>query len=162
MKVTLSHNAGFCPGVMRADKLIRSLIAGKGENERIFTLGKLIHNKSYCDELESLGVFSIEYDEVEATLKALADKRVTLVIRTHGVTREKYEALLSLTECFPNFTLVDMTCPSVKRIHKIAEENTSDDTVFLLFSKSTHPEAVGIMSYAAGEKHHISSPDELC
>ena len=161
MKITLSQNAGFCPGVKRADRLIRALIAGKSENELIFTLGKLIHNKSYCDELQSFGVFAIEYDEVEETLRSFPDKKITLVIRTHGITKEKYEALLSLKERFPEFTVVDMTCPSVKRIHKIAEENTSEDTVFLLFSKSTHPEAVGIMSYADGEKHHIATPDAL-
>ena len=48
-----------------------------------------------------------------------------------------------------------------KRIHNIADENTDDSTVFLLFCDPNHPEAIGILSYAHGEKHTFSSLSEL-
>ena len=54
-----------------------------------------------------------------------------------------------------------MTCHHVKAVQKIAEENTSDSTVFLLFSDPDHPEAIATMSYAKGEKHAFSSLEEL-
>ena len=161
MKITVSKGSGFCPGVKRADNCIRMLIAKKEENERIYTLGKLIHNRLYNDELLSLGVEAIEPSELESLLKEREDKKTTVVIRTHGVTKDTSLLLCSLTEKYKRLSVVDMTCPSVKRIHKIAEENTDENTAFYLFCSKEHPEALGIISYANGEKHMISSAEEL-
>ncbi len=160
MEIILSKNAGFCPGVKRADKEITSLIERRSPDERIYTLGKLIHNASYISELEAEGVFSLEADEIEDVLKESTDIKTTLVIRTHGITKEYSEFLDKLTKEYPRLSLVDMTCPSVKRIHKIAEENTSDETFFVLFGNEKHPESQGIISYAYGDKIIISSPEE--
>ena len=161
MKIILSENAGFCPGVKRTDKTVRSLLSKRQSNEKIYTLGALIHNSLYNEELRAKGVELISFDEIEGTVTKNPDVKHTLVIRTHGITKEQNDTLLSLQEKHDNFTVVDMTCPSVKKIHRIAEENTSDKTCFLLFCNKDHPEAIGIMSYAKGDKHTISSPEDL-
>ncbi len=161
MKITVSKNAGFCPGVKRADAALNNLIEGRTAAEHIYTLGKLIHNKGYCERLESLAVKSIEFNEVKSTLDSHEGEKMILVIRTHGITKEQNDYLSSLEAQHLNFKVVDMTCPSVKRIHKIAEENTGDDTVFLLFANPSHPEAIGIMSYANGEKYTVSGVSDL-
>ena len=44
MKITISEHAGFCPGVRHADKTVRDLIKQPSRG-RIFTIGKLIHNR---------------------------------------------------------------------------------------------------------------------
>ena len=161
MKVTLSKDSGFCPGVKRADKTVRDLIEKRTSNERIYTLGSLIHNKHYTSELESLGVTNVSFGQIEEILSSQKHLKHTLVIRTHGIKKDEYARLNELAALYPNFKLVDMTCPSVKKIHRIAEENTSCETCFLLFCNPNHPEAIGIMSYAKGEKHTISSPSDL-
>ena len=161
MKITVSKNAGFCPGVKRADVTVRSLISKRKNGEKIYTLGSLIHNSIYNDELASLGVRSVSLEDVEKILLEEPKSNHTFVVRTHGITKEQNDALLSFKEKYNNFSLVDMTCPSVKKIHRIAEENTTNETCFLLFCNKDHPEAIGIMSYANGEKHTISSPDDL-
>ena len=56
LQITLSNNAGFCPGVRRADEGIRGLIGESTENRRIYTIGSLIHNRLYNEELASKGV----------------------------------------------------------------------------------------------------------
>ena len=160
MKVTLSEHAGFCPGVRAADKRVNKLIGEKKPN-RIYTLGHLIHNRIYNDALESMGVKSIAVGEVEKEYNTAPDIPMTVVIRTHGITREDDDYLASLVRKHVNLTVVDATCPYVKKIHKIADENTGEDTFFLLFSDPSHPEAIGIMSYAHGEKLAFSSLDEL-
>ena len=63
MKIILSKNAGFCPGVKRADAKVRELIESKKENDLIFTLGPLIHNRIYVSSLEDRGVKSIKISE---------------------------------------------------------------------------------------------------
>ena len=159
MKVALSEYAGFCPGVKRADITVRRLIAERDKGERIYTLGHLIHNPQYNAELEALGVHSIEIGELEALFPSSA--KITVVIRTHGVTKEVRQTLAEYESKYENFKVVDVTCIDVKKIQSIAENETSDNTVFILFCEKNHPEALGIMSRAKGEKYAVSSLEEL-
>ena len=138
MKIKISENAGFCPGVKRADTTVRSLISKKSDKEKIYTLGSLIHNSIYNDELRSMGVIPIDFDEIEKILSSQPEFMHTLVIRTHGITKEQNEKIIALKKKYQNFSPVDMTCPSVKKIHRIAAENTSDETCFLLFCNPKH------------------------
>ena len=159
MRINLSKFAGFCPGVRRADESVRDLLnTGCG---RIYTLGHLIHNRLYIEELERHGVRSIDFCDVERIYLESPDEPMTLIIRTHGIVKDQLDALHELEEKYPNFSLIDRTCPFVKRIHQIALDNTNDETLFLLFCDAKHPEAIGIMSYARGEKIAFSSLEEL-
>ncbi len=159
MKVTLSKNAGFCPGVKGADKAIKHALEDK--SHRIFTLGKLIHNRLYNEELVAQGVISTELCDVERHYLDAQDIPMLLIVRTHGITKDAESYLCSLKSKYDNFDYYDATCPFVKKIHKIAEENTNDNTVFLLYSDPKHPEAEGTMSYANGEKYAFSTLDEI-
>ncbi len=159
MNITLAENSGFCTGVKRADKFINTLISEN--NGKIFTLGKLIHNRLYNENLEKLGVKAIEFSDIESILKNGQNEKIKIVIRTHGIEREKDSKLRALCNENPNLQIYDMTCPYVKKIHDIAKNNTNDNTVFLLYCDPNHPEAKGIMSYAEGEKYAFSSLDEL-
>ena len=161
MKINLSKFAGFCPGVRKADETVRRILAKQTSDARVFTLGHLIHNRIYNEELAALGVSSISFDEVENRYSQNPDAPMTLVIRTHGITKEQFSFLTEFERMHKNFSLVDATCPFVKKIHKIATENTSDNTCFLLFADPTHPEVIGTMSYANGDKLAFSSLREL-
>ncbi len=161
MTITIAKGSGFCPGVKRADSFVSSLIEKRKRSERIYTLGHLIHNRIYNENLERQGVKSIEFSEVFDTFYSNPELPMTLVIRTHGIPKEQNEELVRLCEKEDNFHLVDATCGYVKNIHKIADENTNDQTIFLLFCNPNHPEAIGIMSYAHGEKYTITSVDDI-
>ena len=157
MEIVLAENAGFCPGVKRAvDKALT--LAGV---EHTYTLGELIHNPPFLIRLAEMGIRSIAFDEVERILESIAPKVMHLIIRTHGIVREQEDALLALAKTTGRLEIIDMTCPFVKNIHRIAEENTSDATVFLHFCHKDHPEALGNMSHAFGEKYAISSLEEV-
>ena len=160
MKIIRSKNAGFCPGVRRADEAVRELIKNAEPGQNIFTLGKLIHNDLYNSELEGLGVLSVDLDFLEEFLTTSKDK-VTLVVRTHGITKESEDKLVNLCRKYKNFSYVDMTCPFVKKIHNIAKENTNENTYFLLYGSPSHPESIGIISYAFGEKQFIGALEDL-
>ena len=161
MQIILSENAGFCPGVRRADKAVRELIKNRKSNEVIFTLGPLIHNGVYVASLEEEGVRSVKISELSGIIENNPEKKLTFVIRTHGVSVEDSTYLRQLEAENSNVKIVDMTCPSVKRIHDIALKNTDDGSFFILFGSPTHPESVASLSYAKGEKAIISSPEEL-
>ena len=61
LKINLSKYAGFCPGVRRADNTIRDILNKQQGNGRVYTLGQLIHNSIYTDELARLGASVISF-----------------------------------------------------------------------------------------------------
>ena len=161
MQILLSENAGFCPGVRRADNAVRELIKNRKSDEIIFTLGPLIHNGVYVSSLEEEGVRAVKISELSSIIENNPEKKLTFVIRTHGVSVDDNMYLRRIEAENSNVKIVDMTCPSVKRIHDIAVENTDENSFFILFGSPTHPESVASLSYAKGEKAIISSPGEL-
>ena len=160
MKIELSKYAGFCPGVRRADTSIKKLL-NNNNGADIFTLGDIIHNRIYNEELSKNGVNSISISEIEPILKNNSPKKTFLVIRTHGIPIEQEKYLMSLKEKYECFEILDLTCPYVKRIHSIANENTNENTIFLLYCDPNHPEALGALSYVNGDKIAFSSLDEI-
>ena len=162
MSITIAKNAGFCFGVKRATDRLEAAIEKRCGGERIFTLGNIIHNDVYNSYLRECGVGVLRIDEVESIAKgASADAPVTLFVRAHGIPKQDEAMLSALSLANPFFRYEDCTCPFVKKIHKIADEHSGDDKLFLLFGAEEHPEVVGIMSYAECEKRVFSSADEL-
>ena len=129
MRVTTAKNAGFCPGVKRATGFIEALLESQTQS-KIYTLGTLIHNPVYTQYLEKRGVRSVSLDRMKEILDAEKEHDHTLIIRTHGIPREEEALRRNLEDLYPHFHVEDMTCPYVKRIHKIAAEETASDTVF--------------------------------
>ena len=161
MKITLSKNAGFCPGVRRADDGVMKLLCESDDSTLIFTLGELIHNKVYVRSLEEKGVRAINLNEAERVILDNPGKKIVFVIRTHGIPKPDEEYLRSLADEHEGVSVLDMTCPYVKKIHDIAARETGDDTYFLLYGSRNHPECIGTISYAKGDRAIISNEEEL-
>ena len=83
MKILLAEHAGFCPGVRRAAEAVLSTIASDNPPKRILTLGNLIHNPVFLEELRSHGVFAT--DEAGAERAALESEHIgkTLLFCAH-------------------------------------------------------------------------------
>ncbi len=157
--ITLANNSGFCPGVKRADIVLRKTIADNPD-KTIYTLGPLIHNQKYTDELARIGIEAITINKLEEILSCSA-KDIILVGRTHGITKEEEEKIKLMMKENKNLSFIDLTCSFVKSVHKVAEEETDDTTLFLLYADKGHPEAVATLSRAKGEKYIFSSVEEL-
>ena len=158
MKITVAESAGFCFGVSRAVEKVYELTEDEA-NGKIYTVGALIHNKHIVSELEARGVTVIEEEDFGRIFDDTTENDpCTVVIRTHGATKAVTDKLLSLEKQNPFFRVCDMTCPYVKKIHKIVSENKYDKLV--VFGDETHPEVKGIVSYANSEAIVISSPEE--
>lgn len=145
-EVILAESAGFCFGVNRAVELAYELL---GKNEKVSTLGPIIHNQQVIDDMAEKGAKIIDTpDEAESDS--------TIIIRTHGIPC----SLMNEIEVSGN-KFLDATCPFVKKIHKIVSENSSEDIPVLIAGDEKHPEVVGIKSYSKGETYIFNSSDEL-
>ena len=160
-KVKVAQNAGFCFGVkLAADKIEEALRQGK--TTRLFTLGHLIHNAVYNARLEEQGVRAVTLEEItEIAEEATAEAPVCLFVRAHGIPKQTEERLRALCQAYPYFSFEDCTCPHVKKIHRIADEHSGEQSLFVLFGDEKHPEVVGIMSYFEGEKYVFESPERF-
>lgn len=160
--IVVAENSGFCFGVKRACDSLEQKLDSKKLNERVYTLGELIHNDEYIKQLGKRGVGVINEDEIEDICKQSTEGAPTTVyIRAHGISREVEDKLRSCADKNPYFKYVDCTCPYVKKIHRIAEQNSGSDRLFVLLGMSEHPEAVGIMSRFNGEKYAFRSYEEV-
>lgn len=173
IQVTVAHNAGFCFGVARATAAVESELAAHPPGERIFTLGRLIHNETYTERLRRGGVEVIGTEDIpRLCAEATAAAPVKVFVRAHGMTAGT-EALLS--DCAtrnPHFSFVDCTCSFVKKIHRICAEQSAlnraaseatgrEDRFLLVLGSAEHPEVIGFLSRFQGEKRVFPSADGL-
>lgn len=161
-RITIAKNAGFCFGVKRATDRLAALLDAAHPGARICTLGQLIHNRTYQEQMEARGVRVVDADEALAlATEATADRPVTVLIRAHGIEQQIEAKLRAASAANPAFTVEDCTCPYVKKVHRIAADNSGEGKLFLLIGAVEHPEVVGIMSYCRGEGRVFASADEL-
>ena len=142
-EIILAKTAGYCFGVTRA---VKTACDAAEKHGTVYSLGELIHNTDAVDELRKKGVGPVD-DPAKA--------QGCIVIRSHGVPRETYDAIAQCgLEC------VDATCPYVARIHSIVDENSHDSDV-LIIGDAAHPEVIGIKGFANGEVRVASDADAI-
>ncbi len=160
MNINIAKHAGFCFGVRRAtDFAEKALLEGEG---KIYTLGRLIHNDGYTENLRRRGATEISADKIDSICeKAANGEKITVIIRAHGEIKENVDKLKKCAEQFPNFRVLDGTCPYVTKVRKIARENSGEGKLFVLIGAEDHPEVKGIVSCCVGEWKVFSDAEEL-
>jgi len=132
MKIIIAKEAGFCFGVKRAAEMT---IAAADSGESVQTFGSLIHNPDYIAHLESKGVtIAKSTDEISAD---------NLVIRAHGIPSQTEKEIAK-----GKTKIIDATCPFVKVAQRRAKEFADMSYKVILLGEETHPEIIGIKSYA--------------
>ncbi len=134
MRVTVAKSAGFCFGVNRAVEMVEN--AAKA-GERTLTLGPIIHNRHVVSRFQDMGIRVIDQPEQAAP----GD---TVIIRSHGVSREIYQRLEKR-----GVKIIDATCPFVKRIHNLVAQAEEKGMLPIIIGTPTHPEVEGIAGWCS-------------
>ncbi len=132
MSITVAKSAGFCFGVSRAVELVEQA-AHSGKH--VATLGPIIHNRHAVQHFAEMGVQVIDTPEE-------AKPGSTVIIRSHGVSRQVYQRLQE-----QNVEIIDATCPFVKRIHGIVSQAQAEGRLPVIIGTHTHPEVEGIAGW---------------
>jgi len=132
MEIIVCKNAGTCYGINRAVDMLENLLK---QGKKVCTLGPLLHNKRFMQELVDKGVRVV--NDPSETLPGEC-----LLIRSHGVSEATVERIKAL-----GLEFYDATCPSVARIHKLVAEIPKED-VLLVAGDASHPEVIGILGHA--------------
>ena len=149
MEVKVAKTAGFCFGVERAVEHVYEQIQ-KGQPP-IYTLGPIIHNEEVVKDLEKKGV------KVLPDIDCLRElNEGTVIIRSHGVGKAIYDRIKQQGLC-----LVDATCPFVKKIHRIVQEQNQLGRRLIIIGDSSHPEVEGIQGWADERTLVVKNEKEL-
>ena len=160
--VEIAPHAGFCFGVTRAVQTLEEAIKNASSDTTVAMLGAIIHNEAYVQSLVARGVLILDEQEAEKRAgEASKEHPFVLLIRAHGILQSTENRLLDIAASNPSFTLLDCTCPFVKKIHHIAENCDAKDEFFVFLGDANHPEVKGVMSRIKGEKYVCNSPEEI-
>lgn len=144
MDIIIAKNSGFCFGVRRAiDIAYRARAEHTG---RVTTLGDLIHNPRVVHELEERGIHS--EDDPDNIREG------TVIIRSHGVSPAVDQALRSR-----NLQVIDATCPSVRKIHRLAANLAEQGVRIIIVGNPRHPEVIGIEGHSRNQAIICDNPE---
>jgi len=149
MEVIVAKTAGFCFGVKRAvDEVYRQIEAADGP---VYTYGPIIHNEEVVRDLSEKGV------RVLGSPKELEElQEGTVIIRSHGVGKEIYDLLGR-----DGITVVDLTCPFVKKIHRIVAGQHEKGRRVIIIGDPKHPEVQGIRGWGDEKTLVVQNEEQL-
>nr|WP_282550577.1 bifunctional 4-hydroxy-3-methylbut-2-enyl diphosphate reductase/30S ribosomal protein S1 [Halonatronomonas betaini] len=131
MEITTAEEAGFCFGVKRAIDMAMEAVQDESDI-KVYTLGPIIHNPQVVEKLEELGIRSVEdLSEIDSGV---------IIIRSHGVEPKTIEQAEN-----KGLTILDATCPYVKKAQKNAQLLMEEGYQTLIYGDQDHPEVKGIL-----------------
>src|SRR5512143_3642624 len=131
--IKIAKRTGFCYGVREAiDKAKEASAAGKATS----TLGQVVHNEGVIQDLELLGIRTVDtLDDV--------DTGAAVVIRAHGVRPEVMARAESR-----GLEVIDGTCTWVIQEQKELQRLVEEGYTIVLLGTPKHPEVVGLLGFA--------------
>ena len=127
MKIKLASKYGFCQGVKNA--LNAALFEISHNNDKIYLLNKIVHNKTVNDSLAAKGL--IIFDDNRTDIQKIDDiNEGTIIFSAHG--HDKKLESLALKK---GLKIIDATCPLVNlNERKIIESLNKGRTLFNNFT----------------------------
>ncbi len=148
MQIITAKSAGFCFGVKRAvDKVYEE---AQHSDVPVYTFGPIIHNEEVVGDLEEKGVNAVsDINELKNMPKG------TVVIRSHGVSKDIYDQIQS-----EGFKIVDATCPFVLKIHRFVKEYSEKGYHIIIIGNDSHPEVEGIKGWSNPQRTTVLQTKE--
>lgn len=145
MELIVDEGAGFCFGVERA--ILMTEKVARDTEDRVYTIGPLIHNPQVIEELKAEGVEVVGED-------ANVGGSVS-ILRTHGVSPAVEQRLRVESK-----QTIDATCPYVKKSHQYAQVLHDEGYHILIVGDRNHPEIKGVLGYAGERVTVVNTPEE--
>ena len=142
----LAEERGFCSGVQRAINLVSKAVREGPFPVRV--LHEIVHNENVVREFSDCGVEF--YDTPDP-----AWKDGTLIPSAHGVG----DALEQTVRAMP-LSVIDATCPLVKRLHAVAADLENQGYFILMAGKRDHRETEGVVGRLKKQPVILENTDE--
>ena len=153
MEIHVAAHAGFCFGVQRAVEMVYK--AARQSDKAVYTMGPVVHNEQVVRDLEMKGVRIIDDSLRDAETGEAAGRDSVVIIRAHGIPEELQKRLAS-----SGMTVIDATCPFVRKIHRIVREEYAMGSQIVIVGNPDHPEVKGIRGWVGGPCTVLESAGE--
>jgi len=144
MKVKRAEKYGFCSGVRIADLKVKRFAACGGRGA---ILGQVVHNERVVEDMERLGVRTVE------EIAAVAEP--TIVFSAHGVPPSFHERAKSV-----GLKVLDTTCKFVYDIHRESKDALAAGYHLVFIGDPKHREVIGYTNDLDPSTYHIVSTIE--
>jgi (E)-4-hydroxy-3-methyl-but-2-enyl pyrophosphate reductase len=135
---------GFCAGVRIADKKVKKFAAEGGRGN---ILGQVVHNERVVEEMEQLGVSTVQaLDEVSTG---------TIVFSAHGVPGSFHAEARRR-----GLNILDTTCPFVYDIHEEARDALAAGAHLVFIGDPNHREVIGYTKDLPPDRYHVLTTRE--
>ncbi|MFI3324090.1 MAG: 4-hydroxy-3-methylbut-2-enyl diphosphate reductase [Rikenellaceae bacterium] len=151
MTIEIDLKSGFCFGVVRAIGEAERALSSGGE---VYSLGDIVHNRLEVTRLSSLGLRSIEREELPSSNWS------RVLIRAHGEPPATYAQAQAL-----GFEIIDATCPVVatlqRHVKRAYEQMQECRGQVVLLGKRGHAEVVGLTGQVCDDVVVIEHESDL-
>lgn len=154
MEVKRVVPSGYCKGVVNAIKLAKQTRIDN-PNEKIYVLGMLVHNSFVSDELNALGIVTL--DDSKKSKEELLDEvdEGIIIFTAHGISGAIKQKAID-----KGLKYVDATCVDVLKTQNIIKDYIKDGYEIIYFGKKKHPEAEAVLSIS-DKIHLVTNEDDL-
>lgn len=156
MEVVKITPRGYCYGVVDAMTMAKRVARDVNVPRPIFVLGQIVHNKHAVEDLESLGIRTLDGGQRVELLDRVPDG-ATVIFTAHGVSPE---VKARARERGLNF--FDATCPDVTKTHTLIQDKILAGRSIIYIGTKGHPEPEGAMGEAPeGRVALVTTVDEV-
>lgn len=147
MELIIGKTAGFCFGVRNAvDKTYEEI---NKNTKNLYCLGELVHNGRIVENITKKGVITVnDISEIP--------NNSNVIIRAHGVEPGIYDIANE-----KNLQLIDLTCPKVAMIHKLAKDFVNNEYYIFLIAENNHPETIGTKGFCGKNSSIIENIEDV-
>ncbi len=154
MEVVKISPRGYCYGVVDAIQLVKAAARDPHLPRPIYVLGLIVHNHHVVEEMNALGVISLDGPNRLELLEQV--EQGTVIFTAHGVSpavRARAEA--------KGLTVLDATCPDVTRTHDLVRDLVAQGYEVIYIGKRGHPEPEGVVGEAPGHVHLVETQADV-
>ncbi|HEX6541137.1 MAG TPA: 4-hydroxy-3-methylbut-2-enyl diphosphate reductase [Ktedonobacterales bacterium] len=145
---------GYCYGVVDAMEIARKAARDESLPRPIYIIGLIVHNRFAVEELNRLGVHTLDGPNRAAILDQVPTG--TVIFTAHGVSpRVKARARER------GLHVIDATCPDVTKTHNLVLDFASRGYQILYIGKKGHPEPEGVMGEAPNAVFLVETEADL-
>ena len=147
---------GYCYGVVDAMTMAKQVARDPNVPRPIFVLGQIVHNRHAVDDLEALGIRTLDGGS-RLELLDQVPSGATVIFTAHGVS----PAVKDLARK-RQLNVFDATCPDVTKTHTLIQEKVEAGYSIIYIGTKGHPEPEGAMGEAPrGRAELVSTVEDV-
>lgn len=145
---------GYCYGVVDAIQMVKQVARDPDLPRPIYVLGLIVHNHHVVEEMNALGVISLDGEDRLQLLEQVESG--TVIFTAHGVS-----PAVKIRATQKGLHIVDATCPDVTKTHRLIEELVGRGYEVIYIGKKGHPEPEGAVGVAPAHVHLVERESDL-